>query len=97
LRHGEAVAIGMVIESQLAEAIGLAEAGITEIIRSALHGLGLPIAMPTGIEVRDLIQVMGYDKKKSGGKIRFALPKRIGEVVHGVEIPNLERLLEVKG
>lgn len=97
LRHGEAVAIGMVVESRLAEAIGLAEADVTEIIRSTLHELGLPTAMPKGIEFKDLIQVMGYDKKKSGGKIRFALPRRIGEVVHGVEIPNLERLLEVKG
>jgi len=29
---------------------------------------------------------MGADKKKSGGKLKFALPRRIGEVVWGIEV-----------
>ncbi len=96
LRHGEAVAIGMVVETQLAEQIGLAEKNLSEVIGNTLSHLGLPTSMPAGINVKDLIQVMSYDKKKAGGTIRFALPSRVGKVIHGVEIPDLEKLLEVK-
>lgn len=96
LRHGEAVAVGMVVETWLAEQIGLAETGLTNIIQQTLRNLGLPTEMPSHIRSNDLMQVMSYDKKRSGGRIRFALPRRIGEVVYNVEIPNLETLLEVK-
>jgi 3-dehydroquinate synthetase len=29
---------------------------------------------------------MSSDKKKANGKLKFALPKRIGEVVWGIEV-----------
>ena len=100
LRHGEAVAIGLVAESQLAERLGLAEGGLTDRIVRALQAAGLPVNCP-GLNPVRIQTLMSRDKKKSGGKLKFALPKRIGEVVWGVEVADelLQRVLEdlVKG
>jgi 3-dehydroquinate synthase len=78
LLHGEAVAIGMALESRLAERIGLAQAGTAETVSSALQAAGLPIALPPGFERDGLIEAMRSDKKGRQGKTRFALPLRIG-------------------
>jgi len=92
IRHGEAVAIGMVAEARLAEHLGMAEAGLSETIGETLARLGLPTAIPAGMERRLIIQAMGVDKKKAGGRLRFALPLRIGEVVTGVEVSDFSWL-----
>jgi 3-dehydroquinate synthase len=78
LLHGEAVAIGMALESRLAERIGLAQIGTAETVSSALQAAGLPIALPAGFERDALIEAMRSDKKGRLGKTRFALPLRIG-------------------
>jgi 3-dehydroquinate synthase len=86
LRHGEAVAIGMALEAQLAEDIGLADPGLAAAIRRALQGLGLPVEIPPGLDRAAIFQAMGTDKKRSGGNPRFALPVRIGQARVGIEI-----------
>jgi 3-dehydroquinate synthase len=78
LLHGEAVAIGMALESRLAERIGLAQKGTTATIIKALQSTGLPTTLPTGLEGSTMIEVMRSDKKGRSGGIRFALPLRIG-------------------
>jgi shikimate kinase / 3-dehydroquinate synthase len=89
LRHGEAVAIGMVAAARLAESLGVAQTDLTEEIACALQGLGLPIEVPSGLDW-DLIQaVMRVDKKRSSGNLRFVLPVRIGEVRLGVGVDDL--------
>ena len=89
LRHGEAVAIGMVAEARLSERLRLAETGLAETIAETLHGLGLPTEIPTGLN-RELIErAMQVDKKRAGGSVRFALPVRVGEVRVGIEIGDL--------
>jgi 3-dehydroquinate synthase len=78
LLHGEAVAIGMALESRLAERIRLAQIGTAETVSSALRAAGLPIALPAGFERDVVIEAMRSDKKGRLGKTRFALPLRIG-------------------
>lgn len=78
LLHGEAVAIGMALESELAERIGLARTGTTATIIDAVQSAGLPTALPTGLEGSAMIEAMRSDKKGRSGSIRFALPLRIG-------------------
>jgi shikimate kinase/3-dehydroquinate synthase len=84
LRHGEAVAIGMVLETRLAERIGLARPGLADRIERVLQAVGLPVAVPEDIDRSGLLPAMQFDKKKAGGKVRFSLPRRIGKVVAGV-------------
>jgi 3-dehydroquinate synthase len=80
--HGEAVAIGMVYEGRLAESIGIATAGTTQRIKSALERLSLPVERPDQSQVDALIEAMRADKKVRGGEIRLALPRAIG-IAHG--------------
>ncbi|HEY9075595.1 MAG TPA: 3-dehydroquinate synthase [Anaerolineaceae bacterium] len=86
LRHGEAVAVGMVIEARLAETLRIAEYGVSEKIETALARIGLPVAVPPGLDLDLIMASMNRDKKKSGGKVKFALPVKIGEVKYGIEI-----------
>jgi 3-dehydroquinate synthase len=81
LRHGEAVAIGMVAEARLAERLGLAqEPGLSERLSRVLATLGLPTEIPPGIDRGAVRRAMLFDKKSESGTVRFALPIRIGEV-----------------
>ncbi len=92
LRHGEAVAVGLVLEAQLAEDIHLAEPGLAAAIRRALLGLGLPVDIPAGLDSEAIDRAMGSDKKRRSGKLRFALPLRIGAARVGIEIDETKRL-----
>ncbi len=80
--HGEAVAIGMVYEARLAEALGVAAAGTGERIMRLLERFRLPLERPDAASADELIEAMRGDKKARGGAIRFALPKEIG-TMHG--------------
>jgi len=94
LRHGEAIAIGMVVEAQFAERIGVANKGLSDVIAETLSGLGLPIHIPDGMPREEIIRAMRVDKKKHIGAIRFALPVEIGKV-ELVDVKDLESVLEV--
>ena len=84
IRHGEAVAIGMVYAAKLAHRTGLCDARVPERIESLISAYGLPTSLsvmkprPTVTQFMDMIQV---DKKAEAGKVRFVLPTKIGGVV----------------
>ena len=93
LSHGEAVAIGMVVEADIAVQMGLSAPDLAEEIAQTLQGLGLPTTAPAGIDRQAVRQAMNLDKKRVGGKVRFALPVRIGEVKTGVSLELTDELL----
>jgi 3-dehydroquinate synthase len=93
LRHGEAIAIGMVAEAKYAERIGVAGAGLSDAIAEALSVLGLPIQIPDEMPRGEIIRAMRVDKKKNAKAIRFALPVEIGKV-ELVDVSDLEDVLE---
>jgi 3-dehydroquinate synthetase len=93
LRHGEAIAIGMVAEAKLAERIGVARNGLSEDIAAVLKGLGLPIRIPDELPRQEILAAMRVDKKKNAASIRFALPAEIGRV-ELVNITDLEWVLD---
>ncbi len=78
LLHGEAVAIGMAAEARLAESLGVGEPGVADAVRDALECYALPLAIPESLKPEQLVETMHSDKKVRGGKVRCALPKRIG-------------------
>jgi len=94
LRHGEAVAIGMLVETRLAERLGIASRGLADAIQAALVKLGLPVEIPADLPRADILRALTVDKKKSGGKVKFALPEEIGRVRTGLVVDDLERLIE---
>jgi 3-dehydroquinate synthase len=77
--HGEAVAAGMICASRLAERRGLISAELTERQVRLLHCFALPTA-PEAWRTEDLLVTMRTDKKALAGKMRFILPRRLGEV-----------------
>lgn len=88
LLHGEAVAIGMICASRLAEQLGRISASDTDRQVRLLHAIQLPVTVPPELCCRtgDLLQCMLLDKKTEGRSLRFVLPTRLGhvEIVPGV-------------
>lgn len=82
LMHGEAVSIGMVHASRLAERLGLIDAAATSRQVDLLRSLHLPTELSSGgqFTTDDVLQRMKLDKKTVAGQLRFVLPQRIGHV-----------------
>ena len=78
--HGEAVAIGMLCASRLAEMLGRVTEVETQRQQNLLEQLHLPIALPDDLEREPMVEAMKRDKKTEHGKIRFILPTKIGHV-----------------
>ena len=93
LRHGEAIAIGMVAEAKYSARVGLAGVGLVDMITELLKALGLPIYIPEEMPREEIIRAMRVDKKKNANAIRFALPVEIGKV-ELVDVTDLESALE---
>lgn len=80
LIHGEAVAIGMVLEADMARHLGLCAPDVVERQRTLVRRAGLPDAMPETTFGR-LWAAMQHDKKVAQGRVYCVLPERIGRVV----------------
>ncbi len=80
LPHGEAVALGLVVECELAEQLGIAPAGLRTRVAGLLDRLGLPHKLPPGLEPNAVLGSMATDKKNRSGQIHFVLAKQLGEV-----------------
>jgi 3-dehydroquinate synthase len=80
LIHGEAVAIGMAMEADLAQYLGLCAPEAVERLRALIRRAGLPDALPAVTFAR-LWAAMQHDKKVMQGRIHCVLPERIGRVV----------------
>jgi 3-dehydroquinate synthase len=77
LRHGEAVALGMVFAARVAEAIGLAQPGLAAGHVELLAALGLPVG-GVRLEPDRVLAAMATDKKQRQG-LRLVLLRRLGE------------------
>jgi 3-dehydroquinate synthase len=93
--HGEAVAAGMACAGRLAACRGLISREVNERQIRLLKRFSLPVA-PAGWPVPALIEAMRSDKKALAGRLRFVLPRRLGEVALFEDIPESEvrRVLE---
>ena len=78
--HGEAVALGLVVECELAEQLGIAPRGLRKRVAALLLRLGLPDRPPAPLQPSAMLGAMGIDKKNRGGQIHFALAGRLGEM-----------------
>ena len=71
--HGDAVALGLVVEAALAERLGIASAGLGEAVGRALHGFGLPTRLAEPLPAARVLAAMRSDKKADDAGVRFAL------------------------
>lgn len=77
--HGEAVAIGMVYETDLARHLGYCGEDVVTRVRALVKAAGLPVRLPR-VTFNDLWGAMQQDKKVSAGTIYCVVPERIGAV-----------------
>jgi 3-dehydroquinate synthase len=78
--HGVAVAIGMVVESRIAELAGIADAGTADRVEGAVAGAGLPCEPPAWLDASTVLEATRTDKKGRRGAVEYSLPLRIGEM-----------------
>jgi 3-dehydroquinate synthase len=81
IRHGEAVAIGMVFVAELACLKGLIDGELIARHRALLGGVNLPISLvnvPGASNWEGIYAAMALDKKSRGSTIRFVIVNEIG-------------------
>lgn len=85
IRHGEAVAIGMVAAAKLAVKQAMADPSLVCSIEDALLRWGLPTRCPE-MDVTRLIDAMQHDKKRTVNGLRWILPLALGktQIVQGI-------------
>ncbi len=96
LLHGEGVAIGMLLAAQLSERLGMSAAADTARLRRLLQTLGLPTAIPPGMDAQQLLALMRLDKKNSAGQLRLILWRGMAraEIVGGVAEAEVRAVLD---
>ncbi|NIR37292.1 MAG: 3-dehydroquinate synthase, partial [Actinobacteria bacterium] len=56
--HGEAVAVGLVAESAIGEAVGVTRAGVAERVRAVVERAGLPARPPDDVDPDRLFRAL---------------------------------------
>ncbi len=79
--HGEAVSIGMVMASRLAEKLGYMRSEDTKRLKNLLLSFGLPIKVDFSINPEQIYEIMLKDKKNRDGVLRFVLTMGIGNSI----------------
>lgn len=96
LRHGEAVAIGMIFAMRLSETfygLRLDVDGIREWFRR----LKLPTEIPADLSGDDVLEAMRKDKKRHGNQLVFVLLNGIGRPrLESVPEPMIRKLLKIR-
>jgi shikimate kinase/3-dehydroquinate synthase len=87
LTHGEAVAIGMALEAQLAERLGMVDPQVVERQRVLLDRAGLPVQLGT-INRAAMHRALALDKKQRDGVLRWPVLVGIGQVRREQEVPD---------
>ena len=87
LLHGEAIAIGMILESYISTKItGLPQTQFGQ-INSVLSEMYDPVHF-TKNDIDHIIELLKHDKKNANGKVKFVLLERIGKGAIDQEVPN---------
>lgn len=92
MRHGEAVAIGLVSAANLSARLGHCSPTLQERIELALEEVGLPTRIPKKLSPESLLEAMRRDKKRLAGKIRFVLLREVGMAFLTEDVPETDVL-----
>jgi 3-dehydroquinate synthase len=86
--HGEAIAMGMIMESYISNKQGLmSEEELTDVSSYMLSIYG---KVTESFDLRTILGLALQDKKNKGAKVLVAIPKTIGEAVWDVEVDEKE-------
>jgi 3-dehydroquinate synthase len=85
LKHGQAVAIGMIAAARISSLMGILEESEVARLEVLIRRAGLPVAM-SGLDKEKVMEAMQHDKKVRQNKIRFVLLKSIGDAFISDEV-----------
>lgn len=86
--HGECVAVGMVVATNIAQRAGvLKDPDLQLRLERILQRLGLPTRLPPGIDPEALEPLLRRDKKVEAGMVKWVMPVRAGEVIITQDVP----------
>jgi 3-dehydroquinate synthase len=106
LRHGEAVAVGLVAAARISVELALADPSLPLRIQRTLAAWGLPVRQadlpridPRAIDAGAIWEAMDHDKKRRGRVLRWILPRAVGqvEIVEDVPVDIVKSVLEELG
>ncbi len=80
LSHGEAVAIGILVESYIALQSGYLNIEIFKRIHTIFKRYELPLVLPNKISINHLLEAMALDKKSINQTPRFVMLNQMGSV-----------------
>jgi 3-dehydroquinate synthase len=80
LRHGDAVAIGLMCAARLAARRGMCDVLLPPRIKNLLQAIGLPTRVPREMSAEATLEAMATDKKRVDARLRFILPRALGDV-----------------
>jgi shikimate kinase/3-dehydroquinate synthase len=83
-RHGEAVAVGLLVALRVSEQVAGLDPGVRADVRDALGRQGLPLTF-SGPGTGELLEHMARDKKRRSGRRNLVLLRPPGDVVVGSE------------
>jgi shikimate kinase / 3-dehydroquinate synthase len=89
-RHGEAVAIGLLAALRLSGRDALRRE-----VSELLAARGLPLSF-SGASPREVVELVGRDKKRRGSEVPFVLVQAPGEVTHGHVVAEADLLAAVE-
>jgi 3-dehydroquinate synthase len=79
ISHGEAVAAGMIAEATIALKAGFFSEKEMARLKKVIIDAGLPAEIPK-LDIDKIKAAMEHDKKITNGRVKFVLPKAIGDV-----------------
>jgi 3-dehydroquinate synthase len=96
VRHGEAVAMGLVAAANLSARLGYCSFALQERITLALSKVGLPTRIPKSLAPESLLKAMGSDKKRVAGQLRFVLLREVGQAFVTDAVPEAALLATLR-
>ena len=85
--HGEAIAVGMTAAAKISHKIGTCDQETMELQENLLRSARLPTSIDLPINPRTIVDQLSSDKKKLDGKVRWVLPRTIGDVFLTDDVP----------
>ncbi len=79
VEHGQAVAMGMIAAARIAQRLGILDSSELTRLKGVISGVGLPTEIPK-LDIEKIVQATKHDKKIVAGKVRFVLPRAMGNV-----------------
>jgi 3-dehydroquinate synthase len=86
--HGEAVAIGMMAAARISFEIGATDQDMVQSQEDLIKRAELPTAISQPIDSIEIVRQLRKDKKRADDRMRWVLPRRLGEVFLTEDVPS---------